>query len=132
MFTRTGARPTPAGVREPEKPHGRATLRPVQRVWEAAVGAEARVSQLPYQPDIVTALQAARWEAFHTGRYSRAADPARSGGCCWEIWKSAAAQCSGDITGIVSNDLGVQGHPDRGPQARPVFDSHDCGDWSKK
>ncbi len=58
-------------------------------------------------PDIVTALQAARWEAFHTGRYSRAADPARSGGCCWEIWKSAAAQCSGDITGIVSNDLGV-------------------------
>ena len=55
-----------------------------------------------------------------------------SGSCYWEIWKSAAAQSSGDINGMVNNNLGAQGHLTVVLKSGQVFDSQDCGDWSKK
>ncbi len=39
------------------------------------MGAEAWVSRVAYQPDIGVALRVARWEAFHAGRYTQAAEP---------------------------------------------------------
>ncbi|HEX5144573.1 MAG TPA: hypothetical protein VFW21_11965 [Mycobacterium sp.] len=55
-----------------------------------------------------------------------------SDSCYWEIWKSAAAQSSGDVNGMVNNDIGAKGHLTVVLKSGQVFDSQDCGDWSKK